>query len=489
MTQLNVVVLVLDTARASTVASGLDQNEFPVIGGLASEGTIYKRAFSSAPWTLPSHASIFTGCYPSKHGAHAGHKKLTEASPTLAGAFQENGYETVAVSNNVWVSKEFGLADGFDTFRKNWQYIQQDVDLGRISQTRRGGEKFRVVGRRLLSGNPLINVVNAMYGKWLWRGIGDDGARRTNDWIERWLTNREDNSPFFLFVNYLEPHLEYRPPKSLAERHLPDGVSFNKAMEVPQDAWEHIAGLNELTEKEFEILRALYRAEIAYLDKRIRQLCDSLKAQADWENTVLVVTGDHGENIGDHGLMDHQYCLYDTLLHVPLVIHGGSIGNGGAVDDLVQLTDIGPTLLNEVGIEGSVFQEWAQGRSFHKEAPTSSRNWVFAEYLAPQPSMESLKRKFGNLPDQMRQYNRSLRAIRSEEWKLIRASDGSTELYNISTDPAESNDIAASNPDTVDHLENKLDNWLDSFSKMEVNGDVSLDSDAKARLEDLGYLH
>ena len=200
-----------------------------------------------------------------------------------------------------------------------------------------------------------------------------------------------------------------------------------------------------------------------------------------------VLDGDHGENIGDHGLMDHQYSLHDTLLHVPLVIHGGSF-TGGTVDDLVQLTDLAPTLLDEVGIDAPEFREQAQGRSFHPDADTEPRGKVVAEYMAPQPSMEALKKRVGDLPAHVYEYDRSLRALRTEEWKLIRGSDGSRRLYHVASDPEESEDVADENPEVVSRLEGELDEWLDSFEHAEHTGDVSMREETRERLEDLGYL-
>lgn len=222
---------------------------------------------------------------------------------TLAETFQRADYETVAVSNNTWISEEFGFARGFDTFQKTWQYVQSDTDLGEIARTKEGTDKLRAVANKLTDGNPLTNITNAIYGQFL-RKQKDDGAKQTNEWVADWLRDRDDTSPFFLFINYLEPHLEYRPPEEFTEGFLPEGVSYDEAMDVPQDAWSYIAGKTEMTEREFEILRALYRAELAYLDHRIAELKRSLEDAGEWEDTVFVVTGDHGENIGDHGLME-----------------------------------------------------------------------------------------------------------------------------------------------------------------------------------------
>ena len=482
--EMNVVVLVLDTFRAKELAVASD---LPTFSMLRDEGTSFENAFTAAPWTLPSHASLFTGLHSSSHGAHAGHKQLAENPITLAEVFQSNGYETVAVSNNTWISEEFGFRQGFEKFRKTWQYVQSDVDLGRIARTEEGVDKFKTLGRELFSGNPIVNITNAIYGQFV-RSHYDDGAKQTNEWIEDWLTTGDDSSPFFLFVNYLEPHLEYHPPKEFAEQFLPADVSYEEAMDVPQDAWGYIADTVEMSEQDLEILRCLYRAEIAYLDQQIGELKELLEEQNEWEDTIFVVTGDHGENIGDHGLMDHQYCLYDTLLHVPLIIHGGEFTGSDEIDDLVQLTDIAPTLLDAAGIDAPEFRKQMQGRSFHPDADTEPREYVFAEYMAPQPSMDALEKRVGDLSEDVYEYNRSLRAIRSTEWKYIRGSDGSEELYNVAENPEETENLVNENPEKAAELKSALDDWLQSFDHADADGDVSMRDETKERLEELGYL-
>ena len=485
MSRPNVVLVVMDTARARETVH--ERHDFlSELDRLATEGTEYTQTIASAPWTLPSHASLFTGTYPSKHGAHADHKHLDEGLPTLAEAFRDGGYETVAISNNTWISEEFGFARGFDTLYKTWQYVQSDIDLGEIARTKQGMEMVRALATRLAEGNPAVNVANAIYGQFF-RKRTDDGAERTNEWIREWLTERERDDPFFCFVNYLEPHLEYRPPKAVAERFLPDDVTYDEAMAVPQDAWGYIAGDVDLTDRQFDVLRALYRAELAYLDHRIGELRNHLEATGEFENTVFVVTGDHGENIGDHGMMDHQYCLYDTLLHVPLVVHGPGF-EGGQVDDLVQLTDLALTLLDAADIDAPELREASQGRSFHPRAETTPREHAIAEYMAPQPSMDALRERVGTLADDIERFDRSLRAIRTDDEKLIRGSDGMRELYELGDDPEEATDIAPERPERISALESELDEWLDTFEHADASGEVSMTDETEARLEDLGYL-
>lgn len=484
----NVVLLVMDTARAADILPLADAKQsFPHMNRLAKAGTEYTRTFASAPWTLPSHACLFTGTHSSKHGAHAGYKRLSAEPTTLAEVFADNGYETVAISNNTWISEEFGFARGFETFHKTWQYVQSNTDLGEVARTKEGTEKLWAVARKLAEGNPLTNVANAIYGQFL-RKQHDDGAKATNKWIKEWLDSRDDSRSFFLFINYLEPHLEYRPPEKFTDPFLPKGVSYDEAMDVPQDAWAYIAGKTEMTDRDFEVLRGLYRAELAYLDHRIGELKASLEATGEWEDTVFVVTGDHGENIGDHGLMDHQYCLYDTLLHVPLLIHGGAFTGGGRNDRLVQLTDLAPTLLDAAGIDAPEAREGFQGVSFHPDADTGPREYAIAEYMAPQPSMEALEQRVGKLSEEVYKYDRSLRTIRTSDYKFIRGSNGSRELYHVANDSDERGDIVDEKSEIADELETQLDDWLGSFEHATTSGSVSMSQSTKDRLEDLGYL-
>lgn len=482
---MNVVVLVMDTARADVTRSVISESDDTALQSLLSGGTTFEQAYTAAPWTLPSHASLFTGTTPSKHGAHAGHKRLDDTLTTLPETLRADGYETVAVSNNTWISEEFGFDRGFETFYKTWQYVQSDTDLGRIARQEEGLEKITQAAKALFDGNPVTNLTNALYGQFF-RKSEDDGAARTNEWIEDWLADRDDSRPFFLFVNYLEPHLEYRPPEAHARTHLPQGVTYEQAMNVSQNAWGYIADRIEMTDDDFEILRALYRAEIDYLGEKVGDVIRLLEAADEWEDTLFVLTSDHGEHIGEHDLMDHQYALYDSLLHVPLFVHGDPFG-ADDVDDLVQLADLPPTILDTLDIDSQDTRTQFQGHSFYPDS-AETRKAVFAEYVAPQPSMDALQTRVGDLPEHVRTYDRSLRAVRTEQYKYIRGSDGARELYDIRTDPGETSDVSDANGNTVAELDSRLDEWLDSFEHAEYTDDVTMDDDTKSRLEDLGYL-
>jgi arylsulfatase A-like enzyme len=481
--QPNVVVVVADTTR---VDDAYDAQVAPTLAELADSGTRATRAFSTAPWTLPSHASMFTGTHTSRHGAHAGHERLDDDLPVLSECFRDAGYETVCVSSNTWLSTESGFARGFDEFEQTWQAVQSENALSElVDETEES--RVRAVAGKLLDGNPAANAANVLY-RLLVRGRSDDGAARTTSFVENWLTDRDGDDPFFLFANYLEPHLEYRPPRRLAEQFLPSNATYEEAMDVPQEPWEYLAGDVTLSDSELRLLRGLYRAEIAYVDEQLAALRDALREVGELEGTVFVVTADHGENVGDHGMMDHQYCLYDSLVHVPLVFSGGSFEDGGDLTGLVSLVDLAPTLLDEAGVEAPVARESFQGVSVHPDADSEPRKFVVSEYLEPQPSMTALERNLGDLPEHLRQYDRSLQAIRTESHKLVRGSDGSQELYDLEADPGETTDVSAGRPSVVDDLATMLDDWLASFEHADTDESVTISGDRKERLEHLGYL-
>ncbi|MFC6906146.1 sulfatase [Halalkalicoccus tibetensis] len=479
----NIAVVVMDTARATETVPA-DPAVTPTLAELAAEGTEYTNAFTSAPWTLPSHASLFTGTYTSRHGAHGGHTHLGEELRTLAEALGTEGYETVGISNNTWITEEFGYTRGFETFHKTWQLVQSETDLGEVTRAEHARGKLDAFVSQALSGNPLVNGLNALYDEFV-RTNDDDGAARTTEWIGDWLDEREEDRPFFCFANYIEPHIEYGPPREYAEPFLPEG-GYDEATAIRQDPRAYDVGEYDIDDREFELLEGLYKGELAYLDAKIGEFVDALKDAGEWEDTVLIVCGDHGENVGDHGFFGHQYNVYDTLLHVPLVIHGGAFEPATGEDELVQLLDLFPTLLDLADADAPAACEQAQGRSLLAGGP--DRESVVAEYVSPQPSMEQLEERFGEIPEELYEYDRSLRAIRTREYKYVRGSDGTEELYDVEQDPEERFDIASTEAEIAADLADELDDWLDSFEHTEEGGEVEMTDATKGRLRDLGYL-
>jgi arylsulfatase A-like enzyme len=490
----NILLVVMDTARARNALPSANPETMPRLAELASDGVEFTSAISTAPWTLPSHASLFTGEYTSDHGTNAGNRRFVPDHDPLPQLLRDAGYETVAFSNNSWVSPEFGFDRGFDQFHPGWRLFDGGTDLARVmrdydtplAQVR---ELWRATDP---SGLP-ATMANAAYAKFV-RKRYDYGAFATNWKIRRWFDGREDErDPFFAFVNYLEPHLEYDPPKRYCT-HLPDGVSVEEAKRIEQDAWRYLGGEVELSDRDFEILEGLYDSELGYLDHRIGELFDDLSSRGVLEETVVVVVGDHGENIGDHGLMDHQYCLYDTLLHVPLVVRGGDAFRGGRrVADVVESRDVFPTLLEAAGVDppaaDTVSTNSLSGAVDGGPGDDQTRGAAIAEYLVPQPAVETLRERAGgaDADGRLEQYDRALRAVRTPEWKFVEASDGSRELYDVVDDPRESTNLAADRPGVADRLQARLRDAFGPLTRGEQDTGT-IDTGARQRLEDLGYI-
>jgi arylsulfatase A-like enzyme len=482
----NVVLVVMDTARAKETVPAASRIT-PTLASLADSGTEFTRAYTSSPWTLPSHVSLFTGLYTAAHGAHGGHTYLNADHETLPEAFQSAGYETVGVSNNCWITGEFGFDRGFDRFRKGWQYIQSDVDTGAVVRASGVSERLTSFKDQLLAGNPAITLANVAYERYL---CGDNGAARTTDWVDKWLTDRQHghtDQPFFLFCNYIEPHIEYDPPREYAEQFL-SPAAVDEAIQLRQDPRAFDVGEYDLTERECELLRGLYRGELAYVDAQLGRLRDSLRAAGEWENTVFVVLGDHGENIGEYGFFGHQYNLHETVVHVPLVITGGPFQDGGQRNRYVQLLDLVPTLLETTGISAPELAMQAQGQSFHPRSATTPRDAVFAEHIQPQPSVDSLEARFGELSERVRGFDRSLRSVRTEGATYIRGSDGSQWLY-LAADGDEHHNRGDQRPALAAQLDTRLDDWLGTVERDNTTETaVEMSASTEQRLADLGYL-
>jgi len=261
----NVLVVVTDTARADAFSYEAG-GPTPGAKQLASDGVRYRQARSTSAWTLPAHASLFTGLYPSNHDAHHENLLLDNERLTLAELLQPT-HDTAAFCENPHISPSAGFDQGFDLFVETWR------------------------------STPPMTITRS-WEEFLAARTGEAAGER----------------PFFLFVNILDPHLPYRPPPAFARATLPAGTSDEQrhraTMVAMPQAVGHMAGTAPLDDEALATLRGLYAAEVSYADTRIGGLLDLLRETGELDRTLVVWTSDHGENIGDHGLMDHQFCLY-----------------------------------------------------------------------------------------------------------------------------------------------------------------------------------
>ena len=453
----NIILLVLDCVRFDGLhVFGNARGVTPNLDRLAENSRRYTQARSAAIWTLPSHASMFTGLHPGQHGVNVETRWLDESIPTMAESLRRAGYQTVAFSTNAWVGPHFGLDRGFEDFYALWRIFPG-----------MGKAKFPWWEK-------------ALRKKVLERG--DKGAGKLNKYVRKWWRQQRDHDrPFFMFGLYLDAHLPYRPPRGYAERLL-EPEALRRARAANQDAWAYMADEVSMTPEDFAGLRALYDAEIAYVDARIGDLLAFLRSVDALDNTLIAITSDHGENIGDHGLMDHQYCVCDSLARVPLIIHYPAALAAGDDAAPVQHTDLLPTFLDLAQAAPAIP---LPGQSLISQSPVSDLQ--ITQYTAPH--RHRFARRHPNFDPASKGFDRTYDAIVQEGFKLIRSNQGELWLYDLANDPDEMNDLAGAQPARVGRLTAGLDAWLSEHPPLtEAAAAPELDEDLQKHLRGLGYL-
>lgn len=460
----NILLVILDATRPDACSCYVPAGaNTPTLAQLAQEGCRYEQAISPAPWTLPAVASLLTGHYPSQIGVYENYQ-LPPTWPTLPQILADAGYATFAISNNGWFSNDFGLPRGFQTMHKQWQWWQGGQDINQVALSGGGNGLWG----RLRRGNWLQNLVNMAFTRWPGRNT-DSGAHRILPAFQRWLGNQ--TKPWFALVHYLEAHLPYHRP----------------GLGLPKDPWpllwHYAAGLKPLGADLLALWRQQYLAEVAYMDGHLGQLLAWLRQMGQLDQTLLIVLADHGENLGEHGLFDHQYNLYDTVLHVPLLIrYPGLVPAGATVTAQVQTLDIFPTILQVVGLNG------VQSAGYSLLAG-SGREATLADYCAP--PLPNLAR-YGLTPTQVAHLPRQLLAWRTNSHKLIyHPLSGRAELYAWPQDPHEQHDLAASQPRFVQQLTHQLQQWQQANHSTLPQNPPSFSPSEPAvhhRLRALGYI-
>ncbi len=452
----NVVMVILDTVRAVNLSCyGYEQPTTPVLDALCGESVLYRNAFAPAIWTIPSHASLFTGAYPSCHGALNLSRVLGGEMTTLAELLGSSGYETVLYSNNLFLYRgEFGLCRGFE----------------------------RVEGERFPGG-----LVSKLYLNAVQRltGMRDRGAAATNLFVERFLAERSGSPrPFFLFLNYMEAHAPYKHvPRRFMNRFVPKDLR-KKVSQVNQDRQKYLTRSIEMSEEDFRILKGLYDAQIAYLDERVGDLLESLKRHGSLDNTILFILSDHGDLIGEHDLVHHSYCLYEEVVRVPLIVRlPGATRGGAVVEGLVSLIDIPRTIPVWACMEGETFASQAQGEVLPLDDASSPREFIYLECERPKNEFEETYPDFD-----FSVYDRQLLGIRSKERKFIWASDGKHELYDLLKDPREGNNLFETEKEAADALHARLLAWYGALEKRETTeAGAQVDREITEKLRALGY--
>jgi arylsulfatase A-like enzyme/Tfp pilus assembly protein PilF len=409
-----VVLITIDTLRADYVGSyGSKLARTPTLDRLAANGVRFETTIAPTPMTMPSHTSLMTGLDPTLHGVHSNAKfRLNDGIPTLAEQFQAHGFATAAFLSSVVLDRRYGLARGFDVY---------DDRMG-----------FR------------RNIAGAT------GGYAERTADQVVDATLQWLKAAPNR--FFLWVHFYDPHGSYDPPRGFRPK---------------QSATT--AGPGEVGSIEYvkQVFPPLYAGEIYFADTELGRFLRILNRKFADDRTLLVVTSDHGESLGEHGELTHTLTLYDATQKIPLLMKGPGVPSGRVVDAQVRLIDVAPTILSLSGlpaIERTTGQDlgpWMRGeRVDGLEAYVETLETNLAYGWSPVLGLRTGKYKY-------------LRTVRPE-------------LYALDTDPHELNDLAASQPAKLKKFDAALETRLGDALPVVPNAVAP--PEEIALLESLGYV-
>ncbi|WP_225741253.1 sulfatase [Halorussus halophilus] len=327
----NVLLLIFDTLRADAIAR--DDREFsvetPAMDHIAEQGTAFENAFSVGPWTPPAHGAMFSGRYPSETGFDGGWPTMPDSVPLLAEWFADHGYRTFGIPGPAKMGSETGLARGFDEYYEVYQEIAERPSAEYVWQ---------------LLTDPLIRDDFLR----LFRSGNDYYTEIKFNKLREWLADPIE--PFFAMANLTTVHAPYDPPRPYKQESTPEltrpkvpileefvesACSFDHPEVDEQQLFAAADGANSqsiamryfedqstLSEAELEVLRTWYGASLRYLDDRLGAFLDWFERRGLLEDTIVVLTSDHGELFGEHDAMYHNNFLYDEVTHVPLVFTG-----------------------------------------------------------------------------------------------------------------------------------------------------------------------
>lgn len=301
----NVVVIVVDTLRADHLgAYGYERDTSPEIDRLASEGTLFRRAYSATSWTKPAVASILTGLYPKTHGVQRVNSTLADDWQTLAEALSEQGWATAGVISHTLLSADSGYGQGFDV------YLEEEA-----------------------RGHAHVSTP----------GVTDQALSLLDAFAS------DPDRPFFLFVHYFDPHYTYvRHPEIGFAAERAGRLTGHEDIQVLRD----MSG--DLTEEELGFLVDLYDEEIRFTDAGIGRLLDGLAERGLADDTLVVLTSDHGEEFLERGWLGHTRTLYDELIRVPLIVRAPWMETPPSINRPVSVVSLAPTVLDALGVETEI---------------------------------------------------------------------------------------------------------------------------------------
>jgi len=468
----NVLWIVMDTVRADHLALyGYGRDTSPSLDALASEGTAFEHAVSQAPWTIPSHFQMITSRF------EAGKSKILEPDfVTAAEIMKANGYDTGAVLANLSLGRRSGFDQGFDTVMDGPAFIFFQAF----------NDKLPVLKWLSRSGLlPPDAVVRWFHGHTFQEGVASRAADIT-DRALGWMQSR-DGRPFFMFINYMDAHDSYDPPEPYRSR-FADGVNpllgfvrYDPEADEAIDSNTFVRDmLPDMDDEDWRNLIDLYDGELAYLDANLGRIFDSLEKAGIDDDTIIVVTADHGELFGEHGLAYHFKALTEEETHVPLIIRfPPGIPKGQRIATTVEVNDVLPTILELTGVSTDAPMD-GQSLVELSRAGDSAQGSESAEaftYLLREPDKRFPHTAPGHLF-----------GVKRGHTKYVWSSGGLHEFYDLEQDPAAHRNLYGEDerPEVAADAA-RVAAWRKRFGLEDIQ-EEKLDRVTRDRLKALGYI-
>jgi arylsulfatase A-like enzyme len=465
--QPDILILMCDTARADAFGPWGGPHPTPAISRMAAEGFVYDNAITPAPWTLPAHASLFTGRLPTEHGITGECLGWTPAGPSapsaavgaytgpwLTESMRDRGYRTVGVTCNPWVGSWGGFDRGFDSF----------ADVRRRVGRRTSGFR-KVVGRarQMASGN-------------------DHGGEASVRAFGSALVDAGDR-PVFGFANLMEVHSPYDPPRRFhpALDRGPSRQGWTGKPHILYYQYRQMGRFRTRTDRRYvSAMRALYYATARYEDIVVGGFLDAVRRRG--RPAVVALVADHGENLGDHGLFGHHSSLAETLLRVPMLIWSQGVGLGeGRVSEPVSAHRLAGWVTAVADGMAAPLEPDAHPVVAEYE---SARN-QFGEAL-PFEVADGPRRAPGAVPQLVAEPGV---AIRSGNQKFVAVQSGAQHLFDLSADPDEEHDVLAWKPEAAEPFRPMLEEWrARRGAQRTFDVGETADEEIAVHLRDLGYI-
>lgn len=519
----DIIFIVLDTQRADRLgAYGYSNALTPNLDRFADNSVLFEQAISPAQWTIPSHASMFSGLYPTAHRVTQSTHRLPGDVPHLAEVLRDGGYQTVGFCNNPLVGiLNNGLKRGFDAFYNYGGAVPSVPKTGtRVPWPFRWlTEQYTQLLRRI--SYPIQNffgqsdlAFRISLNAWLtplwsrfanFKGQNPRSARDVTNFL-RDREKRPSSRPLFLFLNLMETHLPFWPPGEFVDRVAPYFRHSKEARRIMRtwnrEAYRWAAPLRRpLGELESRVLNDMYDAEVAYQDDYLGPLFQLLARRANHDNTLTVIVADHGDGLGEHGYFGHAFVAYQELVHVPLMVQWPRRLNPTRITSPVSTRRVFHTLLDAAGklpeqtrLDPVNVHRLSLVQTIYGSDP--EQQTAFSEVYPPLNFVRAIEHRQADLLEAFRCLSTRRAVVQANgagPKKLIHVDDEPDELFDLDHDPGEMDNLLGKRPSHTDHLHQTLRRMAQRVKRQRGNRTAEksagdMDDTLRQRLRGLGYL-